>query len=647
MADANTILCARFGDFVVDFESFELRKHGIRLKLQDQPFQILKLLLQHRGQLVTRQELYAALWAESTFVDFENGLNAAVRRLRDVLIDSADQPRYIETLPRHGYRFIAPVEVLAEVPGVGVIDLRTTPEEMTPDESAHGLSVPSKIFVNSQTNFWGRAIVAMCVLVLTIGLGAFSIRSRVLARHPHDNRVYSIAVLPLQNLSGDPSQDYFADGMTDALITNLAQSSALKVISSTSSLRYKNVRRGLPEIARELNVGLVLEGSVLRSGNHVRVSAQLLDAVKDQHLWAQQYDRDVQDVLQLQAELASAVALEVTGKLTSTGQTSSGQIARKVNPDAYEAYLKGEYFLYKWSQDGFDKSKDYFQRAIELDPSYADAYAGLAEYYETVAFTASNPPGEAWLKAEEILAKTLAIDSRSVKAHTGLGMIKLHRCDRIGAGKELDYALQLNPGDVSALDYHSYYLLKIGRTDEAIAEKRRVLEHDPLSVITNAELPVYLMQAGRTQEAIVQLQKALELDPNYAETHMRLGIAYMQNKQYESAALEMHKAIALDDNPVRLENLGELYALWGKRKEAMQTIAQLQGSSKQHYVAPNMIALVYARLGDNAAAFHWLKKARPDDAPKITNPGFESLRSEPEFKTLEARLRADPACPAF
>ena len=647
MADANTILCARFGDFVIDFESFELRKHGIRLKLQDQPFQILKLLLQRQGQLVTRQELYAALWAESTFVDFENGLNAAVRRLRDVLIDSADQPRYIETLPRRGYRFIAPVEVLAAAPAVGAQALRTTREEMTPDDSAHGLSAPSAALENSQKKFWPRAIVPMCVLVLTLALGAFTIRSRVLARRPPDNRVFSIAVLPLQNLSGDPAQDFFADGMTYALITNLARSGTLKVISSTSSMRYKNVRKGLPEIARELNVGLVLEGSVLRSGNHVRVSAQLLDAVKDQHLWAQQYDRDVQDVLQLQGELASAVALEVTGKLTSSDQTSSRRTARKVNPDAYEAYLKGEYFLYKWSQEGFDKSKDYFQRAIDLDPSYADAYAGLAEYYETVAFTASNPPREAWLKAEEILAKTLAIDSGSVKAHTGLGMIKLHRCDRVGAEKELAYALQLNPGDMSALDYHSYYLLKIGRNDEAIAEKRRVLEHDPLSVITNSELPQYLMQAGRTDEAIVQLQKALELDPNYAETHMRLGIAYMHKKQYESAALEMHKAIALDRNPVRLTRLGELYALWGKRKEALQTISQLQGSSKQQYLSPNMIALVYARLGDNAAAFHWLKKARPDDTPKITNPGFESLRSEPEFKMLEARLKSDAACPAF
>jgi TolB-like protein/DNA-binding winged helix-turn-helix (wHTH) protein/Flp pilus assembly protein TadD len=649
MATPNILLRAQFGDFVVDFESFELRKHGIRLKLQHQPFQVLSLLLQHPGQLVTREQLCTELWAGSTFVDFDAGLNAAIRRLRDVLCDSADQPRYIETLPRHGYRFIAPVEVLAEAPAVGVNNSLTTPEEMTPEESVHGVRVPPEILVKSQTNFWVRVIVPTCVLVLTLGLGAFTIRSKVLARHLSDSRIYSIAVLPLQNLSGDPSQDYFADGMTDALITNLAQSGALlRVISSTSSMRYKNVRKGLPEIGRELNVGLVLEGSVLRSGNHVRVSAQLVDAAKDQHLWARQYDRDLQDVLQLQAELASAVALEVTGKLTSLGQAPSTTNKRKINPQAYEAYLKGEYFLNKWSEEGFDRAKGYFEQSISLDPGYADAYAGLAEYYGLVAFTASTPPREAWLKAEELLAKTLTMDPRSVKAHTGLGMIKLqYRCDRVGAEKELDYALQLNPGDMSALDYHSYYLLEIGRTDEAIAEKRRVLEHDPLSVITNAELPLYLLQAGRTDEAIVQLQKALELDANYAPTHMRLGLAYMHKKQYESAALEMQKAIALDRNPMRLTNLGELYALWGKKKEALQIIAQLQGMSKHRYVAPNMIALVYARSGDKTAALDWLKKAKPEDDPKITDSGFDILRSDPQFKTLEARLKPNPSCPPF
>ena len=647
MATSSTILRVQFGDFVVDLQSFELRKHGIRLKLQHQPFQVLTLLLQHPGQSVTREQLCKELWAGSTFVDFDAGLNAAIRRLRDVLCDSADQPRYIETLPRHGYRFIAPVEVLAE--SEPPVDMPTHAiQEIKAEEAPSDNGIPTELIASSGRNWWIRSLLPACVLITTLCLGAFTLRWKVLARRPGNAGIYSIAVIPLQNLSGDVSQDYFAAGMTDALITNLAQSNSLRVISSTSSMRYKDSHKGLPEIGRELNVGLILEGSIIRSGNRVRVNAQLVDAAKDQHLWAQQYDRDLKDILQLQSELASAVAVEIVGKLTSLEQNRFAVSTRKVNPAAYEAYLKGEYFLNRWSGEGFEKAKGYYQQAIDLDPNYADAYVGLAGYYAVRAFLGSVPPREGWLKAEEILAKSLAMDPHSGKAHTLLGMIKLQfRCDPAEARKELDYALRLNPGDMNALDYHSYYLLEIGRSDEAITEKLRVLEHDPLSISTNSEVGMYFWRAKRTDEAIVQLRKTLELDPNYAATHMRLGIAYSQNKQYEEAALEMQKAIALDKNPMKVTHLGELYAVWGKKREAQQTIAQLRGMSKQEYVAPNMIALVYARLGDKSGALSWLKKAKPDDDPKITDSGFDILRSDPQFQAIEARLKPDPSCPAF
>src|SRR5262249_18229980 len=249
----------------------------------------------------------------------------------------------------------------------------------------------------------------------------------------------------------------------------------------------------LPEIAQELNVDAVVEGTVAKAGFRVRINALLVDARKDQHLWARQYDRELQDILQLQNDLASAIALEVAGKLTSYEASRLTAKAPQVNPEAYEAYLKGEYFLDKWTAEGFEKAKSYFERAIQLDPSFADGYAGLAEYYGTVAFLGDVSPREAWLKAEDLLVKTLALDKTSSKAHSLLGMLKLQfRCDQAAAERELNHALQLNPGDIRALDYHSYYLLEIGRTDEAIAEKRRVLEHDPLRVITNAELGDYL-----------------------------------------------------------------------------------------------------------------------------------------------------------
>ena len=656
MATQQNTFRAKFGDFLADFSSFELRKHGTRLKLQDQPFQILKVLVERPGELITREELCRRLWPDSTFVDFDAGLNAAVRRLRDALCDSAEEARYIETVPRHGYRFIAPVEILPDSPATLSGELlperaheNVATDSLVTEQQAQVLAevraeLPSLLQVTPR-GVWTRSLLVACVLLLVLGLGAIVLRPKVLAKHSGEGSTYSLAVLPLQNLSGDPAEEFFADGMTDALITNLAQSDALKVISSTSSIRYKNAHKRLPDIGRELNVGLILEGSVARSGSHVRVSAQLVDAGRDEHLWARQYDRDLRDVLQLQNEIASAVALEVTGKLTSLQHRYMSARSQRVNPAAYEAYLKGEYFLDKWSADGFEKAKSYFQQSIDLDPGFVDAHAGLAEYYATMGFLGSPP---AWLKAEELIAKTLAMDDRSVKAHTLLGMIKWQfRCDREGARKELEYALNLNPRDMRALDYHSYYLLETGHTNEAIAEKQAVLEHDPLAVRTNAELGLYFLHAQRPDEAIFRLQKALELDPNYAPAHMRLGFAYSLKKDYEQAAVEMQKAIALDKSPMRIAHLGEIYALWGKKQEALRTIAELRKMSDKERVTPSMIALIYAQLGDGAAAVKWLKKAKPEDEPPVSDPGFESLHSDPQFKVLRARLQPGSDCPAF
>jgi TolB-like protein/Flp pilus assembly protein TadD len=490
--------------------------------------------------------------------------------------------------------------------------------------------------------------VLLVAVVLAGSLRLQRVQGWILGSAYATHQMNSIAVLPLENLSGDSAQDYFVDGMTDALITNLSRIGALRVISRTSSMHYKGAHKSLPEIAQELNVDAVLEGTVAKAGGRVLINAQLVDARKDQHLWVRQYDSDLQDVLQLQSELASAIAHEVAGRLTADEQSRLTAKSRRVNPQAYEAFLKGEYFLDKWTTEGFEKARAYFEQAIQLDSSFADGYAGLAEYYGLVAFTGIVPPQEAWLKSEELLVKTLAMDNTSSKAHSQLGMLKLYfRCDRAGADKELNQALELNPGDMRALDYHSYYLLEIGRTDEAIAEKRRVLEHDPLRTITNAELGLYLFQAKRTDEAIAQLQKTLELDANYAAAHARLGRALAEKQQYSQAVTEMQKAISLDKTSARLADLGEVYARSGKRHEALATIRQLQQISRQRHVSPSSIALIYARLGEKRPAMAWLEKTKPDDDPKITDPGFESLRSEPNFNVLEARLRPNPSCPAF
>jgi serine/threonine protein kinase/Tfp pilus assembly protein PilF len=461
-------------------------------------------------------------------------------------------------------------------------------------------------------------------------------------------QIKSLAVLPLENLTGDASQDYFVDGMTDALITNLTKVESIRVISRTSAMQFRGTHKPLSEIARELNVDAVVEGSVGRSENRVRVSAELVDATNDRNLWAQNYDRDLHDILQLQNELARTVALEVTGRLTPIEESRLAREEQRVSPQAYEAYLRGEFFLDKWTAEDFEKAKGYFQQAIDLDPNYVSGYVGLAEYYMFVGFTGTVPPRDAYLTAENLATKALALDDSSSRAHTLLGMIKMgFTCDRETAEKELNRALELNPGDMYALDFHSYYLLEIGRTDQAIADKKRVLSHDPVRVGTNAELGLYYNLAGRNDEAIAQLQKTLELDPNYAMTHAVLGFAYENKHEYAQALTEYQKAISLDERPGRFVNLGQLYARWGKKREALQTIRELREMSKQQYVSPTGIALIYARLGQNQAAITWLAKAKPEERPKISDPGFESLRSDPRFKALEARLAPNPNCPAF
>jgi tetratricopeptide (TPR) repeat protein len=373
----------------------------------------------------------------------------------------------------------------------------------------------------------------------------------------------------------------------------------------------------------------------------------LLDGVKDQHLWAHRYDRELQDVLQLQSDVATAIAREVSGKLSPADESRIAARARPVKPEAYEAYLKGDYFMNKWTHAAFDKAKTYYEKALEIDPGYVDGQVGLASYYAILAFTHTGPP-ENWVKAEMLGEKALELDSNSAKAHTLLGMIKLQfRCDRAGAERELNRALELNPADMNTLDYHSYYLLEIGKTEQALEEKKIVLSHDPLSVTTNAELGLYLLLAGHYQEAIPQLKSALELDPDYPAAHMRLGRAYAALGRYAEASEHMERAISLDRDVRHFRHLGEVYARWGKREKALQQISELMKMSKQGYSVSTEIALIYAQLGDNDAAFAWLAKATPQDAPQISDSGFDRVRSDPRFQQIEARLRPNPACPVF
>nr|UXE44500.1 serine/threonine-protein kinase PknD [uncultured bacterium] len=462
------------------------------------------------------------------------------------------------------------------------------------------------------------------------------------------HNIRSLAVLPFGNLTGDPAQEYLVEGMSDALITDLSKLTSLRVISRTSSMQYKGTHKALPEVARELNVDAAVLGSVTRSGNRIRVNAKLVEAAGGQNLWVQDYDRDESGVLKLQNDLAAAVAREVAGKLTGKDQLRMAEGPQSVNPQAYESYLKAEYFSSKETDEGFEKAIEYYRKAIDLDPSFAAAYLGLGGTYSFMAYQRRLNYAEGSVKAENLLAKSLELDPNSSLAHAISGMIKFQfRCDRPGAEKELNRALELNPNDMGALDLYSYYLLEMGRTDEAIAEKKRVLEHDPVSVGTSAELGLYYLQAGRDDEAIQQLHKTLELDPNFPSALTRLGRAYANKGQYDQAVVELKKAVAMDNVPDRLGRLGDVYARWGKREESLAVVHELKGMSKERYVSPTLIARIYARLGEKDQALSWLDRARKEDSPNASDSDFDSLRADPRFKVIEARLKPDTSCPSF
>lgn len=506
-----------------------------------------------------------------------------------------------------------------------------------------------------RVKWWKASLVPLALVALfAVVLAASRFNPRIhqwiagtpsVGMSPH---IRSLAVLPFENITGDPAQEYLAEGISDTLITDLTKLPSLRVVSRTSSMQYKGTHKVLPEIARELDVEAVVLGSVARSENRVRINTKLVEAASGQILWLQDYDRDESEVLKIQNDLAAAVAQEVAGKVTTEIQSRLAEEPQSVNPQAYESYLKASYFYSKETDEGFEKAIEYYRKAIDLDPSFAAAYLGLGETYGFMAYQGRLNYAEGSVKAENLLAKALELNPNSSLAHALTGMIKFQfRCDRPGAEKELSRALELNPNDMAALDYHSYYLLEMGRTDEAIAEKKRVLDHDPVSVGTSSELGLYYLMAGRNDEAIEQLQKALELDSNFPSALGRLGQAYTNKGEYDRAVIEIKKAIAVDKTPNRLGKLGDVYARWGKRQEALEVVLELKDMSKQRYVSPTLIARIYARLGEKDQALSLLEKARKEDKFEASDPGFDSLRSDPRFKIMEAGLRPDESCPSF
>jgi TolB-like protein/DNA-binding winged helix-turn-helix (wHTH) protein/tetratricopeptide (TPR) repeat protein len=632
----------RFGTYEVSLQSGEVRKAGLRIRVQQQPMRLLEILLEHPGEVVTREELRSRVWPSESFGDFDQALNIAIGKLRSALGDSAESPRFIETLPKRGYRFIADVSVVDA-------DARpkkqeTVPGDLPATDPGHKIQ-GTGLAVVPQRRLWPtRWVIGALALVIIISI-SLAILSVWLFRSPAPapTGIRSIAVLPLENLSGDASQNYFADGMTDELITDLAQISALRVISRTSVMVYKGARKPLPQIARELNVDAVVEGTVLRSGDQVRITAQLIEASTDKHLWSQSYEGDLRDTLTLQKKVASAIADQIRINLTPREQAALKNV-KVVNPESYESYLKGRYFWNKRTADGLKVALAYFKQAIEEDPKYAQAYSGLADTYALLGDWqyAVMTPKEAFPQAKAAAIKALELDSTLGEAHNSLAFVlDGFDWDFDSAGKQFQRAIELNPGYATAHHWYAWHLSLLGRYDEAIAEMRKAENLDPLSLIINADLAELLVLAHSDDESIRQSRKTIEMDPNFALAHNQLAQAYLQKHMYDEAVAEFQTAVQLSGgSPAFIANLARAYVASGKRSEAVNLLGDLKGRSNPGYSNASEIAVIYASLGDTDQAMTWLEKGYTErfNPGVLLRPGFDPLRSDSRFQKLLHRV---------
>jgi len=628
----------RFGTFEVSLRSGEVRKAGVRIRVQQQPLKVLELLLERPGEVITREELRGRVWPDESFGDFDQAVNIAIAKLRNAFGDSAENPRYIETLPKRGYRFIAEVSVVET-------DARTKRAEPVAGElpvvgPGHRVEGAGLAVAPKHRPRLTHGVIPVLVLVLILAaLAVWFLR----ARGPAPTGIRSLVVLPLENLSGDASQDYFADGMTDELITDLAQISALRVISRTSAMVYKGARKPLPQIARELNVDAVVEGTVLRSGDQVRITAQLIQASDDKHLWAESYEGNLRDTLALQNKVAGAIAEQIRINLNPHEQAALKK-ARVVDPEAYESYLKGRYFWNKRTASALKVALAYFNQAIEEDPKYAQAYSGLADTYALLGDWqyAVMTPKEALPKAKAAALKALELDDSLSEAHNSLAFcLEGFDWDFEAAGKEFRRAIELNPGYATAHHWNAWHLSLVGRNSEAIAEMRKAENLDPLSLIINADLAELLLIAHLPDESIQQSNKTIEMDPNFALVHNQLAQAYLEKHMFGEAIAEIQKAIQLSGgSPTCTTNLARAYAASGKAAAAVGLLNDLKKGSASGDPHTAEIAMIYAALGNNDQAMTWLEKSYEErfNPGVLLRPGFDPLRSDPRFQDLVRRI---------
>jgi TolB-like protein/DNA-binding winged helix-turn-helix (wHTH) protein/Tfp pilus assembly protein PilF len=641
-APATSRQCVRFGEFELDFRSEELRKYGKKVKLQGQPVKILAILLAQPGELVPREALRKELWPENTFVDFDSGLNSAIKKLREALGDSRENSRFIETLPRRGYRFIAPVEE----------------EETAAPGPSTSYEPPVQALAGRRlSRYWLPVMVGAGVLaVLFIFIGTYGARWR--ERLGAETRprpgtgqqsIRSLAVLPLENVSGDPDQEYFAEGMTDALTTDLAKISTLKVTSRTSSMQFKGTKKSLQQIAKELNVDALVEGTVERSGSRVRITAKLIDVRNDRDLWAESYDRDLRDVLTLQSQVARAIASGIKVDLQPQEKARLATV-RQVDPEAEIAYLRGRYEMDKWTREGFKEGFRYFQQAIQEDPAFAEAWAGLSEAYSEWGQVGIAPLAETLPKAKAAAQKALELDETLSDAH-----VSVATSTSTGgwwmpsaAEKELQRAIALDPSNVWAHQVYGIYLRHYERYDQSLAELERAEELDPLTPKKKNNVGVALYFVGRYDEALEWFHQVPDPDLDSERRHRRMAEIYEHKGMQKEAIAEFVASLrfgAKADLAARVERsyLSSGYA------EAKGTLLRgevdwAEKQAKSGTVPENVfwIARDYAILGDKNKAIGWLDVAYQNHSTGIedynVDPQLADLRSDPRIQELARRF---------
>jgi TolB-like protein/DNA-binding winged helix-turn-helix (wHTH) protein/Flp pilus assembly protein TadD len=615
----------RFGRFALDMQTGEIHRNGVRIRLPDQPFRVLTLLLERSGEIVTRDDLRLKLWPADTFVDFDHGLNNAINRIREVLGDSAESPRFIETLPRRGYRFIASLdgEPCAQPAQAGQ-------EQTAPITRGKWIAVSV-----------GGIVIVAFALAFALNIGSFHTRS---VGGPAGQEITSIAVLPFENLTGDPQEEYIVDGIHDELITQLAQVGSLKVISRTSVMRYKDKKLPLRQIAHELDVEGILEGAVRRNGDLLHVTAQLISARDDGHIWARSYDREMREAPALPGEVARAVAEKLNAKLTGQERNLLGK-ANSVDPAVYTAYLKGRFFAQKMTNEGYHKAIEYYREAVDTDPGYAPAWAAMGASYQMLSGYGIRrrdlTEKDAIAKAKAAVERAIALDPALPKPYRVLGTIELNEWDWEGAARDLQRARLVEP----EWEGNSYYLILAGRFDQAVARARLSTERNPLSYGAQLTLGWTYFHTWRFEESIGALKKAVEMESTIHHAHYELAWNYAKMQRFNEAVTECQLSLELlrrkRPEAVIATECGWVYGMAGRRREALE-IAQRLEKTVEEFGDYADVAHIYDAVGQRENALRFLEKAYHAHDPWLprqwTTPMVsEELRNDPRFQALIRR----------